>query len=185
MNIYKSPAGAEAVRQRYLDILDHWPVPAERVTVPTGDGDTFVLVSGPADAPPVIALQGSGATTAMWRHQIGALSQGLRVHAVDVIGEPGLSAPARPPFAGDVYARWLDDVLDGLALSAAAFVGVSLGGWIATDYAIRRPDRVHCLALLSPSGLGRRKLGILASSIVLSPFGEWGRRRTMARYQGS
>jgi pimeloyl-ACP methyl ester carboxylesterase len=177
--IYRSEAGAAAVERRYRELLRDWPVPNEALTVPTGQGETFVVASGPPDAPPVVALQGSGANAAMWLHQIERLAEHLRVYAVDVIGEPGLSAQARPPLASDAYARWLDDVLAALGLGETAMLGVSLGGWLALDYAVRRPDRVTKLALLTPSGVGRRKLGVLLAAVALRPFGQRGLRRTI------
>lgn len=178
-SIYRTAAGERAVTQHYRDILSRWPVPNTQQTITTRYGDTFVIASGPETAPPVIALQGSGANSAMWRRQIRTWSQHQRVYAVDVIGEPGLSAPVRPPLASDAHAEWLDDVLAGLGLGEAAMVGVSLGGWIAIDYATRRPGRVTRLALLAPSGVGRRKLGVLLAAVLLRPFGRWGMRRTV------
>jgi pimeloyl-ACP methyl ester carboxylesterase len=44
-----------------------------------------------------------------------------------------------------------------LGVSRAAFVGMSLGGWLALDYADRRPSRVDRLALIAPAGIGRQK----------------------------
>jgi pimeloyl-ACP methyl ester carboxylesterase len=175
--IYRSAAGARAIRQRYLDLLDRWPVANQRLRVPTREGETFVVACGPESAPPLLLLQGSGANTAMWRHDVAAWSRHFRVYAVDVIGEPGLSAPARPPLESEAYALWLDDVLQALGLTRTSMVGVSLGGWLALDYALRRPGRVERMALLSPSGIGRRKVGILAKAALLSLFGARGRRR--------
>jgi pimeloyl-ACP methyl ester carboxylesterase len=180
VGIYRTAAGGAAVRRRYLQVLDRWPVPAERLSVPTRAGDTFVLACGPADGPPVVALQGSGANAAMWLPQIERWAERLRVYAVDVIGEPGLSAPSRPPLGSDAYAGWLDDVLDGLGLPTAAVVGVSLGGWLALDYALRRPRRVSRLALVAPSGVGRRRLGLLVAAGFLGLLGDRGRRRTLS-----
>jgi pimeloyl-ACP methyl ester carboxylesterase len=177
--IYRTAAGAAAVQHHYRELLRSWPVPNETLTVPTGQGDTFVVASGSTDVPPVVALQGSGANTAMWLPQIERLARHLRVYAVDVIGEPGLSAAVRPPLASDAHARWLDDVLAALGLRQTAMLGVSLGGWLALDYAVRRPERVTKLALLTPSGIGRRKLGVLFAALALRPFGEKGLRRTI------
>jgi pimeloyl-ACP methyl ester carboxylesterase len=179
MGIYRTAAGGATVRRRYAEVLDAWPVPAQRLTVPTREGDTFVLACGPADAPAVVAFQGSGANVAMWLPQIRAFAGHLRVYAVDVIGEPGLSAPARPPLGTDAYAGWLDDVLDGLGVPRAALLGVSLGGWLALDYALRRPEQVSRLALVAPSGIGRRRGGMLAVAALLGLLGDRGRRRAL------
>ena len=47
------------------------------------------------------------------------------------------------------------DVLDALGLRSAAIVGVGLGGWIATEIAVRNPERVSRLALVGAAGLQR------------------------------
>ncbi len=181
---YRSAAGARAVQDRYRALLDLWPVPNQQRTVPTRAGPTFVVSSGPEDAPAVLALQGSAANTARWLPQIEHWAQHLRIHAVDVIGEPGLSGPVRPPMTSDAYARWLDDVMKGLGLAQAALIGVSRSGWVVTDYATRYPERVTSLVLLAPGGIGRARLGILLRSVLLRPLGAWGRRRLLRSVVG-
>ena len=52
----------------------------------------------------------------------------------------------------DVVA-WLDAVVDGLRIERAAFAGHSYGAWMATTYALVRPDLVDRLALLAPAGV--------------------------------
>ncbi|WP_158884646.1 alpha/beta fold hydrolase [Amycolatopsis anabasis] len=184
MSIYRSPEGERLIRQRYLDLLERWPVPSERRTVPTRHGDTFVLASGPEHAPPVLALHGSAGNAAGWLPRVAAWTRDRRVYAVDVIGEPGLSAPSRPPLASAEYASWLDDVLDGLALTSTSIVAESLGGWFALDYATRRPERITELALLNPSGIGRRKVGVLLKYALLRPFGDRGLRKALVLAAG-
>ena len=154
--IYATPAGRAAVEQRYREILRLWPVPSEQLTVPTREGDTFVVACGPPGAPPLLLLPGSGANAAMWMVDVATWAQDFRVYAVDVPGEPGLSAPSRPALASEAYALWLDDVLRELGVARVSIVGISLGGWLALDYAIRRPDKVERLALLCPSGISTR-----------------------------
>jgi pimeloyl-ACP methyl ester carboxylesterase len=178
--VYRSETGERLVRERHLELLTRWPVPSEQLRVHTCEGETFAVRCGPAGAPPLVLLQGAGASTAMWLPEVTTWAEHHRVHAVDLIGEPGLSAPSRPDLAGGAYARWLDDVLDGLGVARAAYVGVSLGGRIALDYALRRPGRVSRLALLCPSGIGRQRAGVLLVMLPLTLLGDWGRRRAMA-----
>jgi pimeloyl-ACP methyl ester carboxylesterase len=115
----------------------------------------------------------------MWMRDVAAWSAQFRVLAVDVIGEPGLSAPARPPLRSAGHAEWLDDVLQALGIARASFVGVSFGGWIALDYAIRRSGRVERLALINPAGVGAQRLRFLLTAMPLLFLGRWGRRRAM------
>lgn len=182
--IYKSEAGKAAVLSLYGQMLDTWPVPAERKVVATRYGDTFVLVAGPEDAPPLVLIHGSSANSGSWIGDMPVWAKDFRVHAVDVIGEPGLSAPSRPPLDSAAYAEWMDDVLDAMGLQSANFVGLSLGGWMALDYAVRRSARVSKLVLISPGGVGRNR-NILVWALPLLLLGPWGRTKMMERISGS
>ena len=164
---------------KYAELLTRWPVPCEQLRVPTREGETFVMACGPVSAPPVLLLQGSGANTAMWMRDVASWAQAHRVYAVDVIGEPGFSAPSRPPLTSDRHAQWLDDVMQALGVARASLVGVSLGGWLALDYASRRPDRVEKVVLISPGGVGRQRISFLFKALGLMLLGRWGRRKAL------
>lgn len=185
--IYRSQEGERAVRARYLQVLERWPVANEQLRVPTREGETFVIASGPAGAPPLVLLHGSAFNSATWMGDVAAWSAHFRVYAVDVIGQAGASAPSRPPYHSEAYALWLDDVLDALALPRASLVGLSLGGWIALDYAVRRGARVASLVLLCPAGVGRETISMFKLLFVVGPLlvlGRWGRRRALAMTLG-
>jgi pimeloyl-ACP methyl ester carboxylesterase len=183
-NIYKSEAGRQAVERSYLDALQRWPVANRQLRIPTCQGDTFVIVSGEEHAPPVVLFHGSGTNSSMWMADITAWARQYRVYAVDMIGEPGLSAPSRPPLQSDAYTLWLDDVWNHLGLTKASVVGISLGGWLALEYAVKRPDRVASLTLLSPSGVGAQNSCTLIKAGVLLALGPWGLRRALRLVTG-
>ncbi len=176
-SVYKSAEGERAVRERYLEILKHWPVPNRQLRVPTREGETFVIACGPDNAPPLSLLHGSMANSAMWMGDVKAWAEHFRVYAIDMIGVAGLSAPSRPPLASDAHALWLDDAMQALSLPRASIVGVSLGGWLALDYATRRPERVESVVVLCPPGVGRQKIGIVFKTIPLRMLGRWGRKK--------
>ena len=177
--VYRSPAGQNAIERSYREHLQRWTTPVRQRTVPTREGRTFVLDCGPADAPPAVLLHGAGSNSAIWQADAPRWSLAHRLYMVDVIGEPGLSAPVRPDLNSDAHALWLDDVFDELRIDTAAIVGVSLGGWLATDYAIRRPGRVQRLALRAPGGIGRQRYGAVLAALVLAPFGDRGTRTAL------
>src|ERR1700689_4599374 len=176
--IYKSVEGEREVRERHLTILKHWPVPNRQFRVPTREDETFIVACGDENAPPLLLLHGGMTNSAMWMGDVAAWAEHFRAYAVDVIGEAGLSAPARPPLASDAHALWLDDVMQALSLTRASMrvsiVGVSLGGWLALDYATRRPERVESVVVLCPGGVGRQKIGIVFKKIPLLMLGKWG-----------
>jgi pimeloyl-ACP methyl ester carboxylesterase len=176
---------AATIHEHYRALLRRWPAASEERTVPTRLGDTFVVASGPAAAPPLVLLHGSGGTSAMWLGDVASYVDHFRVYAVDIPGEPGLSSPARPALASGEYARWLGDVLDALGIGRARLVGISLGGWLAADFATRHPDRVERLALLSPSGVGRQKLGVALLTMALVPLGRYGRQLSLRLVLGT
>jgi pimeloyl-ACP methyl ester carboxylesterase len=173
-SIYKSEAGAQAIQSFYEKVLAQWPVPNEQLHVPTRLGDTFVIASGSESSPPLLLLHGSSSNSAAWMGDVIAYSPRYRTYAVDVPGEPGKSAPARPSLKGEGYVDWLDDLLAALRVEQAAMVGESLGGWIALQYAIARPERVDKLALLCPGGVTAPRASWMLRLIVLSLLGERG-----------
>jgi pimeloyl-ACP methyl ester carboxylesterase len=124
----------------------------------------------------LLLFHGSGANSTAWLADIASWSAHFRVYAVDMIGEPGLSARSRPPLDSDACALWLDDVTAALSLTRVSIVGVSLGGWLALDYATRRPECVEKLALMCPAGVGRRK-NFLLKALPLMLLGSWGNRK--------
>jgi pimeloyl-ACP methyl ester carboxylesterase len=187
VSIYRSADGARAVEARYRELLARWPVPNRQFHVPTRQGETFVVACGPESGPALVLLHGSGFNSVSWMGDVAAWSAHFRVYAVDVIGHPGSSAPTRPPYDTATHAEWLADVLDALGVERAAFVGISLGGWLATDFAARNPHRVSSLVLLAPGGVGRELMSmpkLLFTVLPLMLFGDWGRRKAMTRMLG-
>lgn len=182
--IYNTEEGGRALVARYRRLLGRWPVPSERLQLPTSQGETFVMASGPKDAPPIVLLHGAGANALFWMRDVAAWSRHFRVYAVDIIGEPGLSAPSRPPLESDLYAKWLNEVLDALGIARAKIVGVSFGGWLALDFATRHPERTEKLVLLCPGGVGRQKYAFIFKAAFLLLIGDWGRRKAMVVAMG-
>ncbi len=134
--IFRSAEGRAQILAYYDSVLARWPLPYETFTVPTAQGETFVLASGPTEAPPLVLLHGSSANSAMWVGDVAELARVYRVYAVDIPGEPGKSEAVRYELDGERYAGWLDAVLDGLGVARTVArpimrgaLGRGSGGW--------------------------------------------------------
>jgi pimeloyl-ACP methyl ester carboxylesterase len=124
------------------------------VDVPTSFGTVRAYrFDGPAEnsSTPVVLLPGRNASTPMWRANLPGVLEGRTAYCVDLLGEAGLSVQEKPITGPDHQAQWLDETLAGLGLDAAHLMGVSIGGWTATNYAVRRQGRVASLVLLDPA----------------------------------
>jgi len=177
-SIWKTPNGRETVHARYAQFLAWWPQPGAQRRIATSQGETFVIEGGTDGAPAVVFLHGSASTALVWLRDAAAMGGRFKTYAIDMIGEPGLSAQARPPLKSGAYVQWLDEVLSGLGVERCALVGISLGGWLALEYATHRPERVSAMALLCPGGVGKHR-NILIWALPVLLLGPWGRRTFM------
>jgi pimeloyl-ACP methyl ester carboxylesterase len=129
-----------------------WPVPNETRLLDTPSGRTCVRLSGRQSDPPLVLLHGARGNSLMWIPNIAALSARYRTSAVDTIGETGLSVSRRRIRRPDQLMAWLDEVLAELSPGAPAnLCGMSYGGWLAVEYALRYPARVRKVVLLAPA----------------------------------
>lgn len=158
---------------QYRSVLGAWPVPFTEARVSTREGETFVIACGNEGAPPLVLLHGAQSNSASWMFEAPAWAGKFRVYAVDLVGEAGLSAAARPALNGEAYSQWLADVFDGLGIQQACVIGMSFGGWVALQFAIREPERVAKLALMCPAGIGRQR-NFLLKAFPLLLMGRWG-----------
>ncbi len=148
--VFKSPAGEASVLAAYDTAMKLWPIPYEERDVPTRFGSTHVIVSGPADAPPLVLLHCALMTSAIWSPIIENLSRDYRTYAVDVIGDIGRTVPTSPPESYPDLAQWLLETYRELGIERARLLGWSFGGFVAANFAAHEPQRVGKLALLAP-----------------------------------
>lgn len=149
------PFRSANAKDKYLKIYDlkagNWPVASESRLVSTSFGETFVRISGPADAPPLVLLHGISGNSLQWISNVEALSARYRVFAVDNIYDCGRSVYTRAMKTPDDYVNWLDELFDALQLrSGINLMGLSYGGWLTTQYALSHPDRLEKIVLLAP-----------------------------------
>jgi pimeloyl-ACP methyl ester carboxylesterase len=108
-----------------------------------------VAEAGDASAPPLLAVHGWPQHWWMWRGVIPALAETHRVICPDLRGFGWSGQPADGDFAKD---RLADDVLalmDALGIERAGYLGHDWGGWTGWLLAIRAPERLERMMLVS------------------------------------
>ncbi len=152
-DLYRAPAGREAIRAWCTARLDAWAVPHERRTVPTQLGETSLVTAGEGPAT-VLYLPGTNFNAASSLTLVDMLATRLRVVVADLPGQPGLSAGRRP---GDrlAYGAWIAEIVAAVAGDRLVLAGHSLGAAAALT---ADPAGVHGLLLLDPAGLIRLRV---------------------------
>lgn len=163
------PFSSESKKAKYLAHLAErakaWPVPVEERTVETSWGPTFMRVSGPGSAPPLVLLPGGATSSLMWTPMVAGLAARYRVHAFDSIIDVGRSANARPVKTREDLTDWLDEAFRLLSFGDdLRLMGMSHGGWTAASYAARFPQRLAKLVLVAPKKVKRSRLGPVAKA---------------------
>jgi pimeloyl-ACP methyl ester carboxylesterase len=94
----------------------------------------------------IVLIHGHPFNRGMWAPQLDSLARDFRVVAPDL---PGYGAS--PPRGARITMRELADALlelvDELGIGRATVVGLSMGGLVAMELALARPDRVDGLVL--------------------------------------
>lgn len=152
-----------------------FPFETRRTTLIDGDVTYFDHGEGPA----VVMVHGLVGDFTHFEHVAVRLAQrGFRVIGVDLPGCGG-SHKRRERHSIGSYARDVLTLLDRLELPSAILLGHSAGGAIVSEAALRSPQRVDRLVLLSSAGLRRYPRGAhLAARTLVRP---WVLERTLTK----
>jgi pimeloyl-ACP methyl ester carboxylesterase len=156
-SIFRSKGNKDDFLAAYDETLKLWPVPFEELMISTRFGMTHIIVSGPKDAPALILFHAMTYSATEWYPNVQSLAAGYRVYAVDTVGDFGKSTVTSIIKSREDAVNWISDLLYGLGIQSAVFMGHSIGGWHVMNFAISSPERVEKMILLAPAS-GIQKL---------------------------
>lgn len=109
------------------------------------------------EGPPLLFVHG---LSGCWQNWLENIPRFARTHRVIVPDLPGFGASEMPREQISIpgYAGFLEQLCDTLSIDAAAVVGNSMGGHIAAELAIRSPQRVERLMLVSAAGISAEQV---------------------------
>jgi pimeloyl-ACP methyl ester carboxylesterase len=124
------------------------------------------------EGPPLVFVHCLAGWWTNWVEQLPVFATERRVIAIDLPGF-GYSPMPREPISASGYARLLDGLFDELGIDAAAVVGNSSGGFVSTELAIKFPQRVERLVLVSAAGLSTYRNPATMRALLLVRRFEW------------
>ena len=149
---------------------------------------------------PVLFIHGLGSSGYIeWRFNLEVAAAQHRVYAPDLPGF-GRTEKPRARYGIPYFTRFIERYMEGRHLRSATVVGASLGGRIALELALRRPQLVSKLVLVNALGLGRPNVRFSYGLVTIPRVGEavmkvarnalhWAPpdmvRRVAARYSGA
>jgi len=112
-----------------------------------------VTVAGPVDGQPLLFAHGFGCDQHMWRHVVPAFEKTHRVVLFDFVGAGHSSAPYDPEKYADLdgYAADVLEIVRGLGLRKAIFVGHSVSAMIGALAQVAAPELFDRLVMVAPS----------------------------------
>jgi len=148
--------------------------------VATQKGMVHYEMGGNPDLPLVILVHGFSTPAYIWDPTFEALAKAdFRVLRYDLFGR-GYSDRLKAANDLELFVHQLEVLLPALEIHAPFhLVGLSMGGLIAAEFAVRHPDRIQSLTLIDPvvSNIFRKNafwlnlplLGELIMALVLAP----------------
>lgn len=177
--IFKGPDARKKLDDWYQRFQKKIQIPVESEWVETRYGSNHVLVAGDKENPPLICLHAMLTGSSHLLSELQLLAKHYRLIAPDLPGQSVRGIESRFSYKNDDFSNWLIDIADSLELQKMNLLGVSLGGFAATKYAIFKPNRVNKLILIVPAGFvngsflkGMIKLAVPGIMYRLKPSAE-------------
>lgn len=153
MSIYKRLDVKDEILQLYQEKLDSLQVSYQEIDVKTSFGNTHVIKIGSPQGRKIVLFHGINAGAPVALEAVKNLSDEFEIFAIDTIGQATKSDEKVLDIYDASYANWADEVVSGLGLAQADFIGVSYGAYILQKLITHKPERVGKCVFVVPSGL--------------------------------
>jgi pimeloyl-ACP methyl ester carboxylesterase len=141
--IYTPPVSIDVLKEKYAN-------PSSQFLQLSGM-DVHYRIEG--EGPTLVLIHGTASSLHTWDQWTEQLKSDFRIVRMDLPAF-GLTGPNKTgDYSMQSYIEFLDAFLDQLDIDSCYVAGNSLGGAIAWNYALHRPDRVQKIILIDPSGV--------------------------------
>lgn len=152
-SLFDNPQAKVNIEKLYHQQLENLGVGYEFRLVETSFGNTNIIITGAVDKPPLVLLHGTNSCAPIALEGLLGLKNEFRIYAIDIIGQPNLSAATRLNKKDNTYGQWMYEILSCLNLWQVTLVGSSLGGFISWKTIVFDERRIANIFLIAPEGI--------------------------------
>lgn len=151
--LFSSEAAKKEILDLYFDKLEELDISYEVHTIETSFEDTNILITGNQEGPPLVLLHGANGCAPIAIEALIGLMDDFRIYAIDIIGQPNVSAETRPDMRTDAYGQWIQEILSRLYIHQVTLVGISFGGFVSWKTLLFDERRIAKAFLIVPAGI--------------------------------
>ncbi len=152
-SIYKNKQAKAVIMALYEEKLTGLNLEYTELDVNTSFGTTRVIQTGNPTGKKVVLFHGFSAGAPLTLEAVKALNNIYCFYAIDTIGQATKSAETVLSIKDDSFGKWADEVLNGLKVDEANFIGISYGAFILQKLMIYNAERIQKCIFCVPSGI--------------------------------
>jgi pimeloyl-ACP methyl ester carboxylesterase len=151
LSLFKSAAGKDEILSLYDKKLRELNIDYQYKIIDTSYGETNVIITGAPENPPLMIVHGSNGCAPISLETYPNLSTHFQVFAIDVLAQPNKSAQTRLSMKDDSYGKWMNEIIDKLAINNVVLVGFSFGGLIILKTLLHNEVNIKEVFLAAPA----------------------------------
>ncbi len=117
----------------------------------------------------LVLVHGLGASAERWNNVIPNFAKHYCVIVPDLIGF-GYSDKPLEDYTPDFFSTFLEHFFNTMGIKHPSIIGSSFGGQIVIEYAVKNPNNVEKLILVSPSGMMKQSTSALDTYIMAALY---------------
>lgn len=156
LTVFRNDYGKQLVFEAYDSIINSIGIQYQEIFLSTKLGETHIITTGQDKNPPLVLIHAYYASAASWYKNLKLFSENFKVYNVDIIGDPNKSRPLKVIRQLGDFVDWFEDLMKGLGLDNAFFIGNSVGAYHIMNYYLHFPQRVNKMVLIGPAATFRQ-----------------------------
>lgn len=149
--LFKSEKGKKEILDLYEYKLAQLNIDCQYKVLETSFGKTNLIIHGESSKPPLLLIHGSNGCAPIALEVYSNLNSKFQIIALDVLAQPNKSAETRLSMKDNSYGKWVNELIDLLALEEVSLAGFSLGGLVILKTLEQDESKIKEVFLTAPA----------------------------------